>query len=287
MNDWPCFVLSHSIMNITLVPNAGLCNRLNCIASAVTYRRQHPDSTIRVFWHNSRDCRSRFSDLFESELGDGSLHIEELPSSRWLDIPASRHNLFLPQLTRRVYYDFQFTDQYNADDFEKTVQGFNKVYVCHCNRFWEDASPIHTMSDLFIPVKGIRESINMICKSFDNRKCIIGLHIRRTDNLQAIFHSPIEQFERVIEQKLETDSGTLFYLATDDLSVKKHLTEVYGNSVISPDFTLNRSSLDGMKDAVTDLFCLAKTNKIYGSFASTYSSFASQIYGVPLEICEL
>ena len=271
------------MIDITLVPNAGLCNRLNCIASAVTYQRSHPEDTLTVYWHYSRDCHCRFSDLFSPTLGDGSLHIEELTPSHFRDFPASTFNLFLPSLLRKGRYDIQFTDTDFADSFENKTMGSKKVYVCHCNRFWKDPEPYPLMSDLFIPTNSINKEIDSICHSFMGRRCI-GLHIRRTDNAESIIHSPLERFTQQVRQELGKDSETLFYLATDDVSVKKQFKLEFGNAIISPGFTLKRNSDEGMRDAVIDLFCLGKTQLIYGSFASTYSTFASRLYGIPLVI---
>lgn len=114
---------------------------------------------------------------------------------------------------------------------------------------------------------------------------VIGLHIRRTDNVAAIANSPITHFYKVIEKELADNPSTRFYVASDDRSVKEDLKRRYGNeTIISPEFCLKRYSLQGMKDAVVDLYCLGRTSKIYGSAASTYSIFASKLYNIELII---
>lgn len=45
----------------------------------------------------------------------------------------------------------------------------------------------------------------------------------------------------------------------------------------------DRNSLEGMKFAVLDLFCLSKTNKIIGSVGSSYSQIAAEIGGIEVE----
>lgn len=270
-------------MNITLLPNAGLCNRLYSIASAVSYAKSHPEDVIRIFWYDFRVCRSRFSDLFKNPIGDSGLVVEELPLSRLKDVPANKYNLFLPYLIRKACYDLQFTDKYKPEVFEEVSKGRRNVYVCHCNEFWARPDPPRKLSDLFVPQPQIQEEIDRVCSQFSNRRAV-GLHIRRTDNVRSIANSPVEGFERQIEKELQTDPDTVFYLASDDLEVKAHLKEKYDGSVISPDFDLDRNSYNGIKCAVIDLFCLGRTEKIYGSFASTYSTFASQLFDIPLII---
>ena len=45
----------------------------------------------------------------------------------------------------------------------------------------------------------------------------------------------------------------------------------------------DRNSLEGMKFAVVDLFCLSKTKKIIGSVGSSYSQIAAEIGGIEVE----
>jgi len=66
--------------------------------------------------------------------------------------------------------------------------------------------------------------------------------------------------------------------------VKEMLVNRFGDKIITNHFDLSRTSVDGMKNAVVDLWCLAKTDRIIGSANSTYSTFAAQIYGKELGI---
>lgn len=108
------------------------------------------------------------------------------------------------------------------------------------------------------------------------------MHVRRTDNIKAIQNSPIERYYQIIDDEIRKDAQVRFYLATDDEKIKQEFTRKYGSRVITIPLCLKRSSLQGMKDAVVDLYCLASTSKIYGSSASTYSLLAGRIYGIPV-----
>jgi len=46
---------------------------------------------------------------------------------------------------------------------------------------------------------------------------------------------------------------------------------------------LERNSLEGMVFAVTELFCLSKTQKIIGSDYSSYSNIAAELGEIPVE----
>ena len=42
--------------------------------------------------------------------------------------------------------------------------------------------------------------------------------------------------------------------------------------------------MDGIRDGVADMYTLARTQRIYGSFQSTFSEMASQLGGIPLQV---
>lgn len=44
---------------------------------------------------------------------------------------------------------------------------------------------------------------------------------------------------------------------------------------------IDRTSTNGMEDAVIEMLCLALCEKIYGSYGSTFSNVASYIFGTP------
>ena len=48
----------------------------------------------------------------------------------------------------------------------------------------------------------------------------------------------------------------------------------------------DRNSIAGIKGGIIDMFALSKTNKIYGSFQSSFSELAAQIGNVPIEILQ-
>ena len=65
--------------------------------------------------------------------------------------------------------------------------------------------------------------------------------------------------------------------------VKESLKSKYPNRIITLMDDTDRNSLEGMKFAVVDLFCLSKTRKIIGSVASSYSQIAAEIGGIEIE----
>ena len=187
---------------------------------------------------------------------------------------------------RKCFLDVVFMPHNSPDEFEEMVDAFRKntgkepnVYVykenCFCRDLWTS-----NYADIFQPQEDIQRRIDEITKDWKGH--VVGLHVRRTDNVRAIQNSPIERYYQIIKKEVEIDSLVRFYLATDSEEVKHDLTSRFVNLIITMPLCLKRSSLQGMKDAVVDLYCLASTSKIYGSSASTYSMLAGKIYGIPV-----
>ena len=115
-------------------------------------------------------------------------------------------------------------------------------------------------------------------------KNTIGIHIRRTDNLESIQHSPIKKFIDYIYTAIRNNDNQKFYLATDDLSVKEEFIKLFGDKIITMDCVLRRDSEEGIKSALLELYILSSCSKIIGSYYSSYSELAAQIGNIPLVV---
>lgn len=272
-------------MKITLVPRAGLCNRINAIISGLVYQKLHPEAEIDIYWHKSQDCYCRFDDLFK-QIPNPFPSVKEMFLSLKI-YPGTKYNLYIPNLTRCLFFDYVFTPDNNPDLFESLTERKKNVYVNTYNRFidYDHHKKVFDevnsdISKFIRPVDELQLRIDGITKTW--RDNVIGLHIRRTDNVDAIRTTPMDYFHGVIRNELSANPDVLFYVATDDASVKKTLFEKYGDRIISPFYLLERGCVQGMKDAVVDLFCLGLTNRIYGSTASSYVKTASKLFNRPL-----
>ena len=78
---------------------------------------------------------------------------------------------------------------------------------------------------------------------------------------------------------------TMFYLATDDPTVEQEFVDKFnGHIVVQEGKKLDRNTESAIEDAYVDLLCLAATQKIYGSFYSSFSEIGAAIGKIPLEI---
>lgn len=106
---------------------------------------------------------------------------------------------------------------------------------------------------------------------------MIGVHIRRTDNILSIDNSPEDLFRDKINRLLEEDPSTRFYLATDSEKVKENFKNAFGDSIRHSERKTSRDTLDGICDALTEMYILAGCDAIYGSYFSSFSEAAAII----------
>jgi hypothetical protein len=60
------------------------------------------------------------------------------------------------------------------------------------------------------------------------------------------------------------------------------MREAFGNRVLTRPKRLERARPEGMRDALIDLLCLARTRRVIGSVYSSFSEAAAEIGGVEL-----
>ena len=256
---------------IIIQPRAGLCNRLRAIASAITLA-QASNNKVHVIWEMNRGCNSSFSDLYE--LPAEIYRLTELNSGS--EIAAI--NRRVPQIFSRYqnYYIYQdvIAQIINQQDWFKLTSQYRHLYISTWNCFFQPSSrlPFH----VFIPRKHIREVIE--ANNFDN---LIGVHVRRSDNKEAISHSPNEGFVEQLNAEIKADDKLKFFLATDEPSVEAELEKEFpGRIVTHKKSSLDRNDPKAIRDAVIDLLSLASCRKVIGSYYSSFSRTAADINGL-------
>ena len=79
--------------------------------------------------------------------------------------------------------------------------------------------------------------------------------------------------------------STMFYLATDDMAEEAELRKAFPGRILSnQERCLRRDSREGMQDALLDLYSLAATRKIIGSYFSSFTDIAADMRKIPLVI---
>jgi hypothetical protein len=134
------------------------------------------------------------------------------------------------------------------------------------------------------PIKIIQENINKNVARFNSKT--IGVHIRRTDHTESINGSPLKSFIDTIRTDLLKDSSLNYFLATDDKEVEITLKKIFPGNIITYEKVYSRMNVEGIQDAMVDLYSLASTTKIYGSYFSSFSDMAARIGNIQLEIIQ-
>lgn len=302
------------LKKIVVQPTGGLCNRLRAINSVLDLlKTTNKTNYITVIWENNHELGASYKSIFKPN--DKIKIIETLPFSGknmfnplnmmkvWNTIPITKTNYqksykFRQILGREngfdkiIYQDEMFELVKNKFDFNE-LKNYDSLYIASCFDFEIDYFDKYSMEQetmnfpfsSFIPHASIKDKINQISKEFSS--FTIGLHIRRTDHAGAIEHSPLSLFIDKMNEEIDLNEQTNFFLATDDKETEKELIQLFGTKIIiNTEKAFDRDSEKGVQDAFIDVVCLSKTSKIYGSHASSFSETAAKMGMIPLIICE-
>lgn len=268
---------------ITLVPVGGLANRMKAMDAAY-HLAKDCGSKLKVIWFKDKGLNCRFDQLFQHPT-DSIITIREATFCDLLleDRPRKK-NFFLPWLPEHLKYDACIYEQQATllfyDHFDYAAWAKNRrVYLASCVYF--HPQPEEKLFKLFQPIDSLQQEIAKRCADFNEHT--IGIHIRRTDNIASITQSPTELFIKQMEEFVERHPDTTFYLATDSEEEKQKLKQVFGERISMSGHAAERNSLQGMQDALVELYTLSRTSRIIGSMQSSYSETAAQIGRIQCE----
>ena len=144
------------------------------------------------------------------------------------------------------------------------------------------AYPDALLHEVFRPIPQIEEVIGKRISAFS--AYTVGVHIRRTDNILSIEHSPLEAFFGCLDKEQAAHPDLCIYLATDSEEVKQAMRTRYGERIVCAESKADRSTTEGIREGIADLWTLAHTRKIYGSFHSSFSELAAELGRIPLVV---
>lgn len=269
---------------IFLQPHSGLANRIRVIVSGLAFSAEEGQPLI-IYWNKDMGLNCDFYDLFKRN---------EKLDVRQYDVRL----LILDRMKNKGILKFIFDKLYRVDfslfdiDFKKYVWNRNmdnidrnllpktvrNYYIKVCHEFSFDAAYLKYLN----PVKSVQDLINQEVVHFPEK--ITGIHIRRTDNDKSIEESPVNLFiERIIED-LDEDPSMHYFLATDDPGVEKELMDLFPSRILKLNKEFSRATKEGIIGAMVDMYCLAATSKIYGSYWSSFSYVAAKIGNIPLVV---
>lgn len=269
-------------------PTGGLANRIRVLAYA-----KHVTDLLKAEWRCLWTVNSELYAPFDTLFATNEVVVENVYGKQrqiykrkrcWKNIPAYIW-LKLKGVDMWLSYN-QVADMTSTGTpearkeltlrIEQALKEGKTVYLATGEYMGE-----YTDISFLEPKREIKQKVNEALSVFDSGHSY-GLHIRRTDNTWAIEHSPIELFERKIEEIIQKDSKAKFYLATDDLKTANLLRASYEDHIIYRDKELSRTSENGIQEAVVDMWILGNMDEIYGSFWSSFSEVAGWIHHKPV-----
>lgn len=270
--------------HLYIEPLGGLANRMRVIASALDLKRQF-GSEIFCIWNENPELNAPFNELFE-DIDDLNV-IQKSKKMKKLK-PTFGVNSISRLLAKMNNKLLGFDHYIRSNEVKKFVESDvlydmirnNKGSIYLRSHIIDYKWDTEHLKRVFRPVRSIMERVDHIYSGFGQFSKVLGLHIRRTDNEKAIANSPIELFVNQIEDEIKQDRNVGFYLATDDPDIEYLLLKFYPGKMITAQKNLRRDSLDGIQDALVDMFTLSKTSMIYGSYWSSFSAMSAKISGV-------
>lgn len=265
---------------LTATAEGGLCNRFRVVFGARYLADCDESLQVRVCWQGRGwECAARFSDLFES-VDTARFRVTDCPFPLQ---PLRPRNLYLPMLLRKLQgYDCQLNHANPGNGLLAHALADNgKVYISTCYALAD--MPYGYLRPYLRPVASLRRRIEEITSRFDKQHAI-GVHIRRTDNVNSIKYSTDEVFLDAFDRAIAADPQAQFFLATDDDAFKSRLVEKYRGRILTQQAENRRDTRGGIECAVVDLFCLSATARILGSYSSSFSEIAAEIGGIDLEV---
>ena len=252
-------------------PIGGLCNRLRAINSAVRLGVEL-DQKVVVLWNAKKELNCYFTDLF-------------LPMDKISVVERKQRSAFSYLLKR--YLGSTYLKEEKVAQMKRQTGAISAADLKEQrNIYFHTGYQFYHTSDypeLFQPVDSIAKRVEHIQSKWPAR--MVGVHVRRTDNKNAIAVSTMDGFCHAMEQELQENPQTGFYVASDAKEVQNDLRARFGACVFFQESVpLTRSSRGGMEAALVDLLCLAATAKILGSYWSSFSDLAAEWYGIPKEI---
>lgn len=269
--------------SLTLVPIGGLANRFYAITSAIAFCKDY-NIKLRVIWFKDWGMGADFHSLFElsEEVDKDNVKIIDAKWYHYIYDRPRKRNLWLPLLWQQAVFDqiLLEKDVYDKELLNRLIES-NNSYLVAFHSFYSHKGILGYLK----PQEVISRKITEVSSVFGSN--VIGIHIRRTDNINAILQSPISLFTNVMDKEIRLNPDVCFYVASDSWEEKKFLKEKYGDRIITFEHEVRRDNSEGIKNAMVELYLLSKTTRIYGSASSSYSLLAANISCVKLNILSI
>ena len=260
---------------IILEPTGGLCSRMRTIDATVGYAK-HTGEKVILIWTLNKSLNCSLHKLFEN-INEISLIIQ----LRGVTCMGRAVRRLLKLTIRFICHDYYLPSDMDrlmatGIDFQKFHQKKN-LYLRTDHCFFQSRDPFQ----IFKPVRSLKKIID----SYQINEQYVGIHVRRTDNLWSNYHSPTPVFISRMQEEIDRNPATRFFISSDSLEEKKALANRFPDRTIYyKQDSFNRDIALNIQNAVIDLYLLSRCRKIIGSYGSCYTFTAHRISNNELEI---
>ena len=283
---------------VAVRPTGGLCNRLRVISSFQVLAR-HTGRELGVCWGPGKGFSDEdLSELFENDfvriddaefdqLCEDALCLHDAIVTGWGgertwrgDPAAGMGGVLDPTVAPVVaYHGLHALDALVGTAAAELPGSFTADYLVELRSLR--------------PVESIRRVVDGLAATFDSRT--VGVHARRGD---AFRHHHMGRYFRQssdaaffarMDRLLLDDPGTTFFLATDSAETEALFRERYGSMLRTNGAKRFVDSVplapkENQRDAVVDLFTLARTRHVLGTCYSSFSRSAAQLGDASFEV---
>lgn len=276
---------------ILVIPLAGLGNRMRVLSSCVAIAKRD-NRSLYIVWPINSDLGCGLEDIFQSVGIDYKIPNKFISYilanvyrvgmiKRFYGIYKSVSSLFF----NTVVFDGDIIDYNVINKLKKIERLSNKsnLMIASCMSFNDEQYGINFFEYLKDEIN--RPQLNsFVFNSYIINKVdqeynkigfpYIGIHIRRTDNFDAIKHGDDANYIYEIEKCIKMNESQKFFLATDSEKTKVYFKNKYGQRLYTVDSLLERDSVKGVQAGVIEMLLLSKSDKIICSLISSYSNAA-------------
>ncbi len=260
--------------------HAGLCNRMKEMASAIALARA-VEQPLVVYWLKNRYLNCSFGRLFEPIEDVSVVDVETSRLKALFTLGSLRYRLRTLREPIDLFLGNKQIEEYRESgvDLVPLVAKAKHTVVITYYRFLEGSDSL----DDFRPREDILEEVDDATAHLGTAG-LVGVHIRGTDNAEALANSPVTAFLERMQRELESDPEARFFLATDDPVIEQAVEQQFPGRVVTRPKVFARDKAEGVRDALVDLLLLSRCRLILGSHWSSFTETAAELGGVEMEI---
>lgn len=289
---------------IYLEPIGGLCNRMRAIDSIIPWCKKY-DRELTIIWNIDDSLNAPFESLFKPLKVEGvTIQVLNYNASKSITLnkvlfkfPRFKKQIFGVSNSQKIVNDNLF-QLYGSSDYlgkvdlvsevdalfyPKIAKILEPVFRDKTKNYWIESCYRMHEHDLcyseFTPIDKLMREILVMTGKFEKT---VGLHIRRSDHGAAKAFSTTDKFRTIIGDTLKLNPSATIFISTDEKDILADLRSEFGDRIFANDFnSYNRADQQAIESAVIDLYCLAGTEKIFGSYFSSFSQVAADINKIP------